>query len=75
MTGVWLSNYPLMLGSGVKGSVVLRVIIAQPIDRYEIVNDESPYREWCVPAAAIAPVSVEMIDEATAPDVDFSQFL
>jgi hypothetical protein len=58
MRGVWLSDRPLDANEGITDdTAVLAVTFDVPLDRlafYELVEDDKPYREWCIPASVIA---------------------
>jgi hypothetical protein len=55
LTGVWIGDRPMDVNEGAKGDQVLRVELPDDVDLddFEIIEDEKPYREWCVPAALI----------------------
>ena len=55
LTGVWLGDKIMDINEGAKGEQVFRVEFADEADiqEFEIIQDGSPYREWCVPAALI----------------------
>ena len=46
---------PVDINEGAKGDQVFRVEFPDDVDlsEYEIIEDQSPYREWCVHAALI----------------------
>jgi putative transposase len=53
IAGVFVSNVPLDASEGAKGTDLIRILLTvseSEIDRFEIKNDETTYREWCVPA-------------------------
>jgi len=51
ITGVFFSNWPLDINEGAKGDTVLSLEIPEEkILDFEIVEDDKPYREWCIPA-------------------------
>lgn len=53
LSGVWISDNVLDANEGCKGNTTLRLKTEQNhrfLDRYEIIEDGKPYREWCVPA-------------------------
>lgn len=55
-TGVFLSDLPLGSDEGTYGSTTFRVALDLPesaVAEYEWIQEESPYREWCIPAAII----------------------
>jgi hypothetical protein len=69
LTGVWLSDYPLDINAGAKGPTVLSIDIPEEeILAFEIIEDEKPYREWCVPADR-----VNRFGPPTIHDDDFSE--
>ena len=54
--GVFLSNRPLDCNEGAKGDQLLEVTLPSACDLsdYEIIDEENTsYREWCVPAEVI----------------------
>jgi hypothetical protein len=55
VTGVWLGDSPMDINEGPTGDQVLRVEFPDDVDLgdFEVIEDEKPYREWCVPAALI----------------------
>ena len=59
LTGVWLGGQIMDANEGAKGDQVLQVVFNEDIDlndfddRFEIIEEGKPYREWCVPAALI----------------------
>jgi hypothetical protein len=68
-TGVWLSNVPLnIVDLSPSGPTLLRVTLSlaeADIERFELVEDGKPYREWLIPAEVInANSTIEMLDEA-----------
>ena len=65
-TGVWISNLPLDINEGAKGEQLLAIELDSDIGTYEVVEDASTYREWCVPAAILnAPgVSLRVVPQA-----------
>jgi hypothetical protein len=67
LRGVWLSEVPLHEGEGAFGDTLLQVVflVAEDAIRdYEILEDEKPYREWCIPAAFVnGQATVEFITE------------
>jgi hypothetical protein len=53
LPGVWLSDYPLDANESAWGDAVLAVSFALPLSclaEFEVVEDDKPYREWCVPS-------------------------
>lgn len=54
-SGVWLSDKPLSVNEGTKGSTVLAVDFAvRPrLEQYEWIEEGKSYREWLVPAALV----------------------
>jgi hypothetical protein len=76
LVGVWLSNYPLDVGqigaSRGRSPVTLRIALDLPataLERYELIEDEKPYREWCISAALVnahGTVTTVTDDEAAA---------
>jgi hypothetical protein len=74
LTGVWLGDQIIDVNEGAKGDEVLRVDFPDSVDldAFEIIEDEKPYREWCVPAALIndqATVALMSDDEVVSPRV------
>lgn len=65
--GVYLSSCQLDRNEGAKGRDLLRVLLRATeaeIDRYEVIDDEGTYREWCIPAAEInGRATIELWDE------------
>src|SRR5260370_37213563 len=55
LTGVWLGDTIMDINEGATGDQVLCVEWPDDVslDEFEIIEDEKPYREWCVPAALI----------------------
>jgi hypothetical protein len=55
LTGVWLGDSPMDINEGATGDQVLRVEFPDDIDLgdFEIIEEQKPYREWCVPADLI----------------------
>jgi hypothetical protein len=55
LTGVFLGDSPMDINEGAKGDQVLRVEFPDDVDlgAFELVEEDQPYREWCVPAALI----------------------
>ncbi len=72
LRGVFVSDVPLDINEGADGEDVLEVRIGEDVDLrdYEIVEDQKPYREWCVPAsllnerASIRRLTDEEVDAA-----------
>jgi hypothetical protein len=54
-TGVFLADQVMGINEGAKGDQVLRVEFNDDTDLgdFEWIEEEKPYREWCVPAALI----------------------
>jgi hypothetical protein len=52
LTGVFISDEPLDVSEGATGPALLAVDLPDdlPLDDHEVVEDDKPYREWCVPA-------------------------
>jgi len=55
LTGVFLGDSPMDINEVAKSDQVLRVEFPDNVDLddFELIEDEKPYREWCVPAALI----------------------
>jgi hypothetical protein len=55
LTGVFISDRPVDCNEGAKGDQLLAVELDEDVnlDGFEIVEDDKPYREWCVPAALL----------------------
>lgn len=54
LTGVWLSDVPLDINEGAKGSTVLSIEIPdEALVDLEVGEKGKPYREWCVPAEVV----------------------
>jgi hypothetical protein len=53
--GVFLADRPLDCNEGAKGDDLLEIKLPDDLDisDYELIEDEKPYREWCVPAELI----------------------
>jgi hypothetical protein len=53
--GVFLGDRPLDGNEGAKGDELLEIRLPDELDisDYELIEDEKPYREWCVPAELI----------------------
>jgi len=68
--GVWLSEMPLDENEGAEGDTVLRVVLRMSegeLERYEVVEEGKPYREWLVPARVLnRNMRVEVIEEGEA---------
>lgn len=67
LTGVFISAEPLTVNEGAKGEELLALDTdddLEQITEFEIVEEEKPYREWCVPATWInRRCRVSLIDE------------
>ena len=53
LSGVWLFDFPLDAKVSAWGDAVLAVSFALPLSclaEFEVIEDEKPYREWCVPS-------------------------
>lgn len=55
LRGVFIANTPVDVNEGAKGEDVLEVALPDDLDLgdYELVQEGSTYREWCVPAELI----------------------
>jgi hypothetical protein len=55
LRGVFLANVPVGVNEGAKGEDVLAVTLPDDVDLgdYELGQEGSTYREWCVPANLI----------------------
>jgi hypothetical protein len=56
LTGVWLSAVPLDRDEGAIGDTVLRLVLPlnrRQLDRYEVVEEGRPHREWLIPARVL----------------------
>ena len=56
IAGVFLSDRPLDSNESANGGVLLEVQIGlheADLADFELVEDDKPYREWCVPAALV----------------------
>jgi hypothetical protein len=55
LTGVFLGDRPMDMNEGARGEQVLDVTLPSDVGlcEYELIEDEKPYREWCVPAALL----------------------
>lgn len=55
LKGVFLADTPLDENEGARGDDLLAVDLPGELDldEFEIIEEEKPYREWCVPAALI----------------------
>lgn len=54
LTGVFLGDRPMDINEGAEGDQVLRVDIPDDLlGDYELIEEDKPCREWCVPAALI----------------------
>jgi hypothetical protein len=80
LTGIWVSNFPLSEMEGVKGDAVLEIALAlreTEIANFEIIEDDKPYREWCIPARILnekgAAILLSAEDAAAIPDPRFSE--
>ncbi|SRR5258707_4670736 len=71
LTGVWFADRPLGPDEGAAGSpelgapvLVIELDEAEIAD-YEVIEEEKPYREWCIPAelANRSKVTVLHIDD------------
>jgi hypothetical protein len=52
--GVFLADSPLDINEGAKGRDLLEVAIPiEVVSEYEWIEQEKPYREFCVPAAVV----------------------
>ena len=53
-----------------RSPVTLRIALDLPetaLERYELIEDEKPYREWCLPAALVnAHGTVRVVDDDDA---------
>jgi hypothetical protein len=66
LTGVWLGDSPMDINEGATGDQVLKVEFPDDVDLdgFEVVEEDKPYREWCVPAALInARATVTLMNE------------
>lgn len=75
LAGVFVSNRPLDVNEGAKGSTLLRVELAVTEDElrpFELVEesfgqeDAPTYREWCIPAALLnarSLIALEALDD------------
>lgn len=67
-TGVFVSDVPLDVSEGAKSNdALLRAhgLSEKAIAEHEWVQEDSPYREWCVPAALLNECAIEVVDEST----------
>ena len=55
LTGVFISDEPLDVNEGAHGDDLLEITFPSTVvlDDFEIVEELSGYREWCVPAALL----------------------
>ncbi|WP_078345262.1 hypothetical protein [Mycobacteroides chelonae] len=55
LTGVWIGDRPMTVNEGAKGDQVLHIKLPDHLDLrdYEVIEEDKPYREWCVPAALL----------------------
>jgi len=54
LTGVFVSDKPLDLNEGAKGRDLLCLEIPEAVfSEFELVEDEKPYREACIPASVL----------------------
>ena len=56
LRGVFLSDKPLDCNEGAIGDQLLEVSLPEDscdLTYYELVEEEKPYREWCLPAPVI----------------------
>jgi len=71
LCGVWLSDRPLDGNDGANGDTLLIIrfasMPAEFDEKYELVEDGKPYREWCVPASIVN--SIASIERAPETDV------
>lgn len=74
IVGVWISEFPLDSnegagGHGSKSTVLLAIdcIDEASIAEFEIVEEEKPYREWCVPAQVLNARPVSAVNEENEP--------
>ena len=53
--GVFLSNMPLDCNEGAKGDQLLEIALPESVDisEFELIEEDKPYWEWCVPAEII----------------------
>jgi hypothetical protein len=80
LTGIWVSSFPLSEMEGAKGDVVLEIALALPeteIANFEVIEEDKPYREWCIPAQTLnekgAAILLSAEDAAAIPDPRFSE--
>ena len=80
LTCIWVSSFPLSEMEGVKGDAVLEIALAlreTEIANVEIIEDDKPYREWCIPARFLNEKGVAILlsaeDAAAIPDPRFSE--
>jgi hypothetical protein len=68
LRGVFLSSVPFDVNEGATGDQILEVTLPDnlDLDRYELVQEGAPYREWCVPAAVLNGLGAVRL----APDSD-----
>jgi hypothetical protein len=72
MTGVFIANTPVGVNEGAIGDQVLRIDFPddQDLDFYELVQEESTYREWCVPAALLNDqATLTLLSQSQADDL------
>jgi hypothetical protein len=78
--GVFLSDVPLDCNEGTKGDQLLEVVLPDDldIDYFEIVEEDSTYREWIFPAdllnrcgkvRLLGPKEAEKAEEASRADL------
>ena len=60
LTGVWISDQPLDANEGATGEQLLAIELNFDINCYEVVEDKSTYREWCVPADLLNGAGVKV---------------
>jgi hypothetical protein len=55
LRGVWISDVPLDGNEGAKGDQLFEIKFSPDFDisEYELIEEEKPYREWCVPAEVV----------------------
>lgn len=67
LSGVWISDEPLDVNEGADGDTLLRLdpLGEVDLDPFEVVEELTSFREWCVPAEMLnRAFRVTVVDEA-----------
>jgi hypothetical protein len=62
VTGVFFADQPVAVNEGAVGDQVIEATLPDDVDpdRFELVEEGKPYREWCIPALVNERGSIRM---------------